>query len=105
MYYIDNLIVQTATAAPETDADFDDDNDVDGNDFLIWQRGAGAGTSNGQGDADGDSDVDGIDLAIWKSEFGTPQSIASVQSVPEPAGIMLLGMAGLALMRTRTWHR
>ncbi len=29
------------TVAPQTDADFDDDGDVDGADFLRWQRGVG----------------------------------------------------------------
>jgi hypothetical protein len=42
------------------DADFDNDNDVDGADFLVWQRGLGAtGASNGTGDANGNGVVRG----------------------------------------------
>ena len=58
-------------------ADFDGDTDVDGNDFLIWQRNVGTlaplGTQN-NGDADGDADVDGADLAIWDNLFGVESS-------------------------------
>jgi hypothetical protein len=77
--------------APPEDADFDDDNDTDGNDFLIWQRGQGVGTTNAQGDANDDDVVDGDDLAIWESEFGT--ATAAAQSVPEPGAIALAGVA------------
>ena len=54
-------------------ADFDGDLDVDGADFLAWQRGLGssgpAATKN-LGNADGDDDVDATDLAAWKAAFG-----------------------------------
>src|SRR5690606_20394760 len=50
------------------DADFNDDGAVDGNDFLIWQRGFGA---SGAGDADGNGAIDAADLAVWKNQFGT----------------------------------
>jgi hypothetical protein len=53
------------------DADFDDDNDVDGFDFLTWQRGLAAGTSHAEGDANGDGTVDSDDLAIWEDQYGT----------------------------------
>jgi hypothetical protein len=54
-------------------ADFDVDLDVDGFDFLAWQRGfglTGAAATSASGNADGDLDVDGDDLAIWESQFG-----------------------------------
>lgn len=52
------------------DADFDDDNDVDGVDFTIWQRGYQVGSTHADGDANGDGIVDGADLAIWESQYG-----------------------------------
>ena len=54
-------------------ADFDRDNDVDGHDFLRWQRGLGiaAGAVKSNGDANGDHGVNAADLAIWRQEFGT----------------------------------
>jgi len=63
-------------------ADFDADGDVDGNDFLIWQRGFGTQVPNGTesvGDADGDTGVDGADLVIWGVQFsaGTTSAVIS----------------------------
>ncbi len=55
-------------------ADFDSDGDVDGFDFLAWQRGFGTTAPNaekGDGDADDDFDVDGTDLTVWENQFGS----------------------------------
>jgi hypothetical protein len=57
-------------------ADFDEDGDVDGRDFLTWQRGFGSGTTLAEGDSDGDGDVDAVDLTNWTNQYGT-QSLAS----------------------------
>ena len=55
-----------------TSGDFDGDNDVDGADFLAWQR--GFGTSGGatleDGDANADGNVDGLDLGVWQTQLG-----------------------------------
>ena len=59
-------------AAPS--ADFDTDGDVDGADFLAWQRGFGTQIPNAtlaDGDADNDQDVDAADLGIWQGQFGS----------------------------------
>jgi hypothetical protein len=71
--------------------DFDIDGDVDGNDFLVWQRG-GSPTPN--------SDAD---LTAWKAAFGTGGAAAAVGAVPEPTGlvVMLLGVACLSARRRR----
>lgn len=72
-------------------ADFDGNQVVDGNDFLIWQRGFGAlgtGTSS-TGDANGDLDVDGDDLTIWKNQFGG----AAISAIPEPSALALVCLA------------
>lgn len=74
------------TAAGTTEADFDGDGDVDGADFLAWQRGVGAAGGRGQGDANSDSWVDGVDLGIWKSQFGETAALAAAKHVPEPSG-------------------
>src|SRR5690606_26032812 len=82
----------TFGASAVNDADFDNDNDVDGQDFLIWQRGLGVGTDNATGDANGSGSVDAADLAIWRSEFG-PSATAAVGAVPEPSAVLLAGVA------------
>ncbi len=89
-----------AELAATEDADFDTDNDVDGNDFLIWQRGSGipvgGGATLADGDANGDGGVNGADLSIWQTQFGTTS--ASLAAVPEPATMLLLCLGGLLLV-------
>ena len=69
----------------ELPADFDADGDVDGGDFLRWQRNVGAigAPAVSQGNADGDSDVDGADLAIWRDHFGFGHVLASCKRRPD----------------------
>ena len=101
-------------------ADFDSDGDVDGRDFLTWQRGLGtsSGATKAQGDADGDMDVDADDLAAWKGEFGAtsfggPGAIAqgfvryvsgAATAVPEPSSVLLAGI-GLASLSVGGWRK
>jgi autotransporter-associated beta strand protein len=59
--------------------DFDSDGDVDGFDFLKWQRG------------ESPNPLSNSDLAAWKANFGTPP----VRSVPEP-GSELMAVMGTA---------
>jgi hypothetical protein len=84
-------------AMPTDDADFDGDGDVDGEDFLTWQRGVGAaGTGTlATGDANGDLDIDGDDLAVWEAQFGVP-AVSAVGAVPEPACLALAAMGMVA---------
>jgi hypothetical protein len=52
-------------------ADFDGDGDVDGRDFLLWQRGFGkTNAAQGDGDADHDGVVNAIDLTVWQDQYG-----------------------------------
>ena len=57
-------------------ADFNLDNRVDGQDFLIWQTGFGGQT--GATLADGDGVVDGKNFHVWQANFGTGVSDAQV---------------------------
>ena len=70
--------------------DFDEDGDVDGEDFLAWQRGFGtaSGATHMDGDADGDGDVDGEDFLAWQREFGSGLG-SGTSAVPEPAALLL----------------
>ncbi len=77
-----------------TGPDFDGDNDIDGSDFLAWQRGFGKteGAVPADGDADGDGDVDGQDLATWEIQFGDVALVAST-SAPVTARSSLIDLA------------
>jgi hypothetical protein len=73
-------------STPLESADFDADGDIDGNDFLAWQRGLGLnGTAlRADGDANDDGAVDALDLAVWTRQFGTSTAAGSAFAVPEP---------------------
>jgi hypothetical protein len=76
-------------------ADFDQDGDVDGRDFLAWQRGFGTliNATLDQGDANGDGAVDADDLMIFHDQFGpvVVDPPASFYVVPEPGSAVLIG--------------
>ncbi|MBN1855230.1 MAG: hypothetical protein JW829_21035 [Pirellulales bacterium] len=103
-----NILVEGNTGGVAQDADFDKDGDVDGNDFLIWQRGFGiVGTAmNNDGDANGDSNVNGTDLGIWSTAFGTSMlpGQVSAASVPEP-GTFMIGLLVGSLVFAIAYHR
>ena len=82
-------------------ADFDEDGDVDGTDFLAWQRGFGilTGATLAQGDANHDGAVTAADLAIWQSDYGTALAVTTM-AVPEPTSALLF-LAGLALWQLK----
>jgi hypothetical protein len=67
--------------------DFNDDDLVDGQDFLIWQRG-GSPTPLSAGD-----------LTDWRTNFGTVAP--GVNAVPEPTALGLLTLASIAAIGMR----
>ena len=66
--------------------DFDSDTDVDGSDFLAWQRDQGVGS-----------------LSDWQSNYGMTATVAVGTSVPEPTSIalILLGFGILVSQKSR----
>jgi autotransporter-associated beta strand protein len=92
-------LLQVSTAAVVNDADFDGDGDVDGGDFLTWQRGNGQPGDLADGDANGDDVVNAADLAIFQTQFGTAGGAApAIAGVPEPTAIALAAMAMAAAL-------
>jgi len=85
-------------------ADFNDDNIVDGADFLLWQRNAGGAGGLPQGDADGNGQVNAADLTIWKAQYGTSPATAVAAAVPEPASWFgaLLALGAAAAVRRKS---
>ena len=105
-----NDVVLNLIAAINENPDFDGDGDVDGADFLTWQRGVGigSGASPDQGDADGDADVDGDDLLIWQGQAVSGVPTVSAQSpVPEPSSLMIfaIGCSACGIARKLTTRR
>ncbi len=81
-----------------TAADFDSDGDVDGSDFLSWQRGFGilTGATPSDGDATGDGAVNGADLTIWETDYGT----GAVGALSASMGAASLGAAPIGAAST-----
>jgi hypothetical protein len=69
--------------------DLDLDGDVDGRDFLAWQREYGNYSAS--------------DLAAWRAEFGSSVTTAALGAVPEPsvAGLAFLLIFSVSLWRPR----
>jgi hypothetical protein len=67
--------------------DFDMDGDVDGNDFLVWQRGEAPGG------------LTQANLDLWKASY--PAANAAAAAVPEPASYALAVLALTALVARR----
>ena len=86
-YRLDDMVYSPQVS----EADFDGDGDVDGEDFLAWQAGFGlpSGANKTDGDYDNDGDVDGDDFLGWQAEFGPGGGSAS-GIVPEPATALLM---------------
>jgi len=72
-----------------TPGDFDSDDDVDGADFLAWQRG------------ESPSSLSASDLAEWETNFGTVAAVTGIAAVPEPSAIVLLLAGGCSFLFTR----
>ena len=99
------LAWRMSTLSEIASADFDDDGDVDGRDFLTWQRSYGKliNSLHAEGDADGDGDVDTADLAVYQAQFtaGAIDPPMILASVPEPGSMVLLASGLLAFLLKR----
>jgi hypothetical protein len=94
---------QNPIAAPVSgDADFDGDGDVDGRDFLAWQR--GFGITNGalpeQGDANGDGAVNAADLEFWSDQYGDNSNMYA--AMEQTQGMQPLGLVALSIPEPST---
>ena len=77
------------TLSPIIAGDFDSDGDVDGGDFLVWQRG---GSPN---------PLSAADLAIWQQSYAAPQLLTGNVVVPEPVTQLLMVSGGLVMYLPR----
>jgi hypothetical protein len=75
-----NFLEVTITPSEGLAGDFDENGQVDGHDFLLWQRNHSVGS-----------------LADWKAHFGEAQLSPVASVVPEP-GAILLAISACTLM-------
>jgi hypothetical protein len=78
--------------------DYDDDGDVDGRDFLVWQRSVGNAAGSLPNDPTGLA-IGPQQLGVWKNNFGA--AAGPVVAVPEPATPALWLACGVAALRSR----
>lgn len=102
----DDLLItgtlSVVAGVPMDNANFDGDDDVDGDDFLIWQRNFNSAGGLTQGDANGSGFVDSADLAIWEDQYGMTGLLTAVSTtVPEPNTALLLLLSTTCLMVRR----
>jgi hypothetical protein len=82
-FTVDFASGRSVSGSPPLEGDFDADGDVDGADFLVWQRGIGGAAP------------DPAQLALWQQNYVQPT--VSAVGVSEP-GVMLLLVSALAVV-------
>jgi len=80
--------LQLSLPEPAIPGDFDTDEDVDGADFLAWQRDSTVGS-----------------LSDWEGNFGAAQAASASQAVPEPTSAALSILAVISLLAGRRQSR
>jgi hypothetical protein len=85
---IDNFKLELFGSNAGIAGDFDGDGDVDGRDFLRWQRG---GSPN---------PLSAGDLALWQAGYGN-SPLAAIGAVPEPSGILLISLGLMSVIGRR----
>lgn len=82
--------------------DIDGDGDIDGQDFLHWQRSVGNVGVGMLADADGSLEVDDFDLWLWQTNYGRQLAAnGPFAAVPEPGTILLIFCQGISLLGFR----
>ena len=82
-----------SVTSPYLAADFDENFAVNGADLTKWRTGVvAAGTTHLQGNADFDQDVDGADFLIWQRQLGGVPIVAATAAVPEPGAVALISI-------------
>jgi hypothetical protein len=84
--FIDSVLVESSqiTVDPNDPGDFDADGDVDGRDFLAWQRGEST------------TPLSSADLLEWQENYGAGGLVAAATAVPEPGtSALLTALVGL----------
>jgi hypothetical protein len=85
---------------PFLGADFDEMGSVNGVDLEFWKFGYPREmATHFDGDANGDAQVDGNDFLIWQRQLGMSQAVAASAAVPEPAAAVLAAILLAAATR------
>ena len=80
--------------------DYDNDGDVDANDYQVWRQ--SFGTSGNQLAADGNKDgvVNAADYIVWRDRYLAPAT-GNLVAIPEPSSVILMILGAVAAMKIR----
>jgi hypothetical protein len=95
--------IDAGDIGPASSADYNDDGQVDGADFLVWQRTLAQTVAASTGaDGSGNGVIDRLDLAVWTSHFGQTAVVAAGQpastAVPEPSSVIAAVIGAAVLL-------
>ncbi len=90
VYNAQSVVLEVIASSGGLEGDFDFDGDVDGADFLVWQRG------------ESPDPLSETDLNDWQTNYGSPGSLSEISTaVPEPATVLTLAIGMLGMMLSR----
>jgi hypothetical protein len=93
--------LQLQIALPMLLGDYNGNGAVDAADYTTWRDSLGDSVEKGTGaDGNGNGVIDEGDFLVWRQYFGNtmPQGSGSGAGVPEPASIVLWGLAALGCL-------
>ena len=94
-------LLRVDLGCPCTPGDFNADGAIDAADFAVLASNFGTGTVFGEGDLNFDGQVNLHDFVEFRELFAAANPPAQAASVPEPSGLLLLGLAGVGWLPIR----
>lgn len=81
--------------------DYDQDGDVDPDDYALWKNTFGATGADLAADGNNDGIVNAADYNIWREHLSTAAVTPSALQVPEPSTLLLLAASAIAALAVR----
>ncbi len=87
--------------------DYNNDGSVDARDYVVWRNNLGATSLPNEDATASPGIVDGADYLVWKNNYGqsSPAALAGIATVPEPASLGLVALAGMLCLGRRLYRR
>lgn len=90
LYWDDSNLHVNGVLRVVSAADFNLNGAIENDDLAQWQGGFGGSGMHNDGDADGDQDVDGADFLVWQRQYSAETVMEAGVAAPEPAALASL---------------